>query len=88
MVVRMARVAVLLVGDFWRGRDFDFVTSGPNLSEAWRKKIEPNIERERTKETALLAMGWIVLRSWQSELRRDVQEAVDRIEVAAVMALR
>lgn len=75
------RVAVFVDGDFWHGRNWE--TLQPRLSsEAWVRKIQRTIERDAMQGAALAEAGWTVLRFWETDLKRDIGAAVDRVLVA------
>ena len=43
----------------------------------WRHKLDTNVERDRTTDTALTQAGWTVIRIWEHE---DAATAADRVE--------
>lgn len=77
IVVRDARVAVFVDGDFWHGRAFD--TWRLKLSEKWEAKIAANIARDRRNRKALRADGWKVVRIWERQVKSDAARCVRRI---------
>jgi DNA mismatch endonuclease, patch repair protein len=86
LVFRRARVVVFADGDFWHGRDLTSrlakLASGHNAAY-WLAKIEGNAARDRRINAKLAALGWTVLRFWESEIKRDVHRIVR--EIAAVV---
>jgi DNA mismatch endonuclease, patch repair protein len=71
------RVAVFVDGAFWHGHPS---RHRPGRSgRYWDDKIARNVERDRRNDAALTADGWIVLRVWDFEVRRDVTAVVERI---------
>lgn len=80
IVFTRAKVAVFVDGGFWHGHDFEMWKH--KLQPFWKAKIERNIERDRENDDALRAMGWQVLRVWQHEIERNLDDAVDRIAIA------
>jgi DNA mismatch endonuclease (patch repair protein) len=83
------RVAVFCDGDFWHGRDLakriKKLAVGHN-APYWTAKIRTNVERDGRQKTSLEDAGWVVLRFWESEIRRD--PAVIAARVADVVARR
>lgn len=77
IVIRDARVAVFVDGDFWHGREFD--TWRLKLSEKWEAKIAANIARDRRNRKALRADGWKVVRIWERQVKADAARCVRRI---------
>jgi DNA mismatch endonuclease (patch repair protein) len=77
-----ARIAVFCDGDFWHGKNWPArrtkLARGAN-SAYWLAKIAANMARDRATNAGLVAAGWRVLRFWESDIRRDVEEIVNRI---------
>ena len=48
----------------------------------WIPKIERNIERDRDVNEYLSNEGWIVLRFWGNEIKKDASKCADIIESA------
>ncbi len=66
-------------GAFWHGHpDYYWGQSG----EFWNRKIARNRERDKRVDTELAELGWLVLRLWDFEVERDIDECVLRIQVA------
>jgi DNA mismatch endonuclease (patch repair protein) len=86
------RLAVFVDGEFWHGIQWQkrglarleeqFVDNP--AKEYWIAKITRNINRDRAATSALLDAGWTVLRFWEGDVRRDVEQCV----AAIVKALR
>jgi DNA mismatch endonuclease (patch repair protein) len=71
------RVAVFVDGAFWHGHPSRHRPgrSGPY----WDKKIEGNVARDRQIDVALRSAGWVVVRIWDFEVRRELPRAVERV---------
>lgn len=77
------KVAVFCDSEFWHGHDWekrkhDFKSH----QEFWIPKIERNISRDKEVTEKLESEGWIVLRFWGNEIKKDVIECADIIEKA------
>ena len=77
------KVAVFCDSEFWHGHDWekrkhDFKSH----QEFWIPKIERNISRDKEVTEKLESEGWIVLRFWGNEIKKDVIECADIIERA------
>lgn len=77
------KVAVFCDSEFWHGYNWetqqeDFTTN----REFWIDKIERNIQHDKEVTSRLRDEGWIVLRFWGKELRRDISSCADLIEAA------
>lgn len=51
-------------------------------SEYWRAKILRNVERDNENNKQLFALGWTVVRIWESEIKKNVNVCVSIIEKA------
>jgi DNA mismatch endonuclease (patch repair protein) len=82
LVFRRRRVAVFIDGDFWHGRDWPKrkrrIAEGHNAAY-WKAKIEYNMERDYRNTRQLEHDGWCVLRLWETDIRGNLEEAVDRV---------
>jgi len=78
-----ARVVVFCDGDFWHGRDLiqrlTKLEKGHN-APYWVRKIWTNFERDRQHDRALVEVGWLVVRLWESVILRDPEAAAELIE--------
>ena len=74
LVIARHRVVVFCDGDFWHGRKWSKrkgkLAEGWNASY-WVAKIERNRQRDRQVTRVLRALGWTVVRVWESDVRRD-----------------
>lgn len=92
IVFPKARVVVFVDGDYWHGRVL--IDGGPDALETkvgrlaepsrtyWRDKFTRRVQRDRDITAALRSKGWLVLRFWESDLRKDVDPAARRIATA------
>ena len=74
------RVAVFVDGAFWHGHPSAFTPgkSGPY----WDAKIRGNMERDAKHNAALRDLGWTVLRFWDFEIHRSLDQCVGAIRAA------
>jgi DNA mismatch endonuclease, patch repair protein len=71
------RVAVFVDGAFWHGHPSRHT---PGRSGAyWDTKIAANVARDRHVDCELREAGWLVVRVWDFEVRRDVAAVVGDI---------
>ena len=75
-----ARVAVFVDGKFWHGHPSAYRPG--QHGEYWDTKIARNIERDRTADAELAAMGWMVIRFWDFEVRKQLDDCLARVEAA------
>ena len=74
------RIAVFCDSSFWHGRDFDTKTPVDTNHEYWEKKIRRNMERDQEVNQQLKAMGWTVLRFWDVEINKHLDECVKTVK--------
>lgn len=74
------RVAVFVDGCFWHGcpRHAPARFRGPN-AERWAAKLATNRARDQRIDGELAEAGWRVIRVWECEVRRGVDEAARRV---------
>lgn len=76
------RVAVFCDGDFWHGRELERrlerLAKGHN-APYWMAKITANVARDQRNTAALEAEGWVVVRLWESDIKRDPEECARQI---------
>ncbi|MFA6383504.1 MAG: very short patch repair endonuclease [Parcubacteria group bacterium] len=72
------KIAIFIDGDFWHG--YNFAKNKKRLPKKyWLKKIENNIKRDRKNRAKLRREGWKVLRIWEHEIKKNLENAVDKI---------
>lgn len=87
LIFRRERVAVFADGDFWHGRylaDRIVRLANGHNGEYWIRKIQSNVARDRRVRRQLNAIGWRVLRVWESDIHANIERVTTRI-VGAVM---
>lgn len=77
------KIAVFCDSEFWHGynweeRKKDFKSH----QEFWIPKIERNINRDIEVTSKLESEGWIVIRFWGKEIKRNTVKCADIIEKA------
>lgn len=82
-----ARLVVFVDGDFWHGgqyqkrgfRSLEEQFEGSPSAPYWVGKITRNMERDAATNRRLKTMGWRVIRVWESELKAELGDCVERI---------
>jgi DNA mismatch endonuclease (patch repair protein) len=78
IVFPKARIAVFCDGDYWHGHNWalrgmkNLEEELARYSEFWANKIRHNVQRDKEVNRQLIALGWQVLRIWESEIHKDV----------------
>jgi DNA mismatch endonuclease (patch repair protein) len=86
IVFTKAKIAIFCDGDYWHGHNWalrgmkDLEEELSRYSEFWIKKIRRNIQRDEEVNRQLTALGWRVIRIWESAVKADVGNCVAFIE--------
>jgi len=75
------RVAVFVDGCFWHSCPECFVAPTSNTAY-WGPKLARNRERDQQTTDALTRTGWTVVRLWEHEIEKCMDEAVARVRGA------
>ena len=77
------KVAVFVDSEFWHGKDWEVRKNDiKSHRDFWIPKIERNMERDGEVNEALKAEGWLVLRFWGGEIKKDAAACADTVEEA------
>ena len=77
------KVAVFCDSEFWHGYNWDERKKDfKSNQDFWIPKIERNIERDKEVNEKLKSEGWLVLRFWGKEIKKETKKCADRIENA------
>ena len=72
------KIAVFVDGCFWHKCPKCFRLPNSN-KEYWSKKIQKNTERDKKINQILESKGWKVLRVWEHEIKKNPEDAINRI---------
>lgn len=81
-----AHVAVFCDGDFWHGHNWalrGLSSVEEELAEYkpfWRDKITRNIERDKQVNSLLDEEGWLVMRFWESDVRKNPERIAKKVQ--------
>lgn len=76
------KIAIFVDGDFWHARGHQD-SPGEQVAtnkEYWQKKLARNVERDKDVTDELTELGWLVLRFWESDIKKDLAGCVKIIE--------
>ena len=83
VVFKGRKIAVFVESEFWHGKDYP---NGRNIPKAnndyWVKKIERNIARDKEVNQTLKESGWIVIRIWSKDLKKNISGCADIVQEA------
>lgn len=87
IVLTKYKIAIFCDGEFFHGKDWstqkERIQQGNN-PEYWISKIERNMARDEEINKELLHLGWIVLRFWGQEIKKDAISCINEIENAII----
>ena len=75
------KIAIFVDGDFWhaRGHEQDPGKQVATNKEFWKKKLARNVERDKEVNDQLTQQGWLVLRFWESDIKKDIDGVIAEI---------
>ncbi len=81
LVFNNGKVAVFCDSEFWHGYDWenrkeDFKSN----REFWIPKIERNMERDKEVNEILKSQGWVVIRFWGKQIKKETAACADIVE--------
>lgn len=80
IVITKYKIAVFCDSDYWHGYDWENRSRRIKSNrDYWIPKIERNMKRDKEVTEALERDGWLVLRFWEWQIRRQLDECVEDI---------
>ena len=78
--LRRLKIAIFADSEFWHGKNW-FIRKHQHKSniEFWYKKIEGNILRDRFVNEELTSAGWLVLRFWGQDIKRNAKACAAKV---------
>ena len=68
------------VSDYWHGYDWENRNQRIKSNrDYWVPKIERNMERDREVTSALQSEGWLVIRFWEWQIKKHLDECVEEV---------
>lgn len=83
IVLTKYKVAIFCDSEFWHG--YDWANKKNEIKsnrQFWIDKIESNIRRDEKVTEELEHQGWIVLRFWGKEIKKNLDNCIQKIEEA------
>ena len=75
------KIAVFCDGELWHGKDWENTKDTIKTNrDFWIPKIEKNIKKDNINEKTLESMGWIVLRFWGRDIKKNIADCVNEIK--------
>ncbi len=75
------KIAVFVDGDFWHARGHQDAPGEQvdTNKDFWKKKLARNVERDKEVNDQLTQQGWLVLRFWESDIKKDIDGVIAEI---------
>ena len=81
IVFKGKKLAIFADSEFWHGKQLLEGKYIPKTNtEFWVKKITRNIDRDKEVNKKLESEGWIILRFWETDIRKNVSACADTVE--------
>jgi DNA mismatch endonuclease (patch repair protein) len=75
------KIAVFCDGELWHGKGWGTRKESIKTNrDYWIPKIERNMARDNENEKKLESMGWVVIRFWGKEIKKNLIECVSQIK--------
>lgn len=76
------KLAVFIDSEFFHGKDWEIRKHEiKSNQDFWHKKIERNIERDKEVNEFLFNSGWKVVRFWDKQVTKNLDDCVSKIIV-------
>lgn len=80
IVINKKKVVIFIDGEFWHGYNWQEKKSKIKSNrEYWIKKIEKNMERDIKNSFLLQGMGYTVIRFWEQEIKKNIDDCTTKI---------
>lgn len=80
IVITKHKIAIFCDSDYWHGYDWENRNQRIKSNrEYWIPKIERNIARDTQVNEMLAMQGWTVLRFWEWQIRKNLDDCVETI---------
>ncbi|MBS1536194.1 MAG: DNA mismatch endonuclease Vsr [Bacteroidetes bacterium] len=83
LTFKKMKIAIFVDSEFWHGKDWEIRKSDHKSNvEFWHSKIERNIERDKEVNLQLTNQGWKILRFWGKEIKSNLKQCINSIEIS------
>jgi len=80
--IKKYKLAIFIDGEFWHGYNWqERKTKLKSNRGFWIPKIERNMQRDREVNQQLEAMGFMVFRFWESEIKNNLNTCINDVIV-------
>lgn len=81
IAITKCRIAIFVDGDFWHAKGHQD-NPGEQIRtniDFWQHKLKNNVERDKQVNEQLTEMGWLVLRFWESDIKKNLDQCVQEV---------
>ena len=78
IVLTKYKIAIFCDGEFWHGKTFERCDVTTNV-KFWHDKIRRNMERDLENTIELRDNGWTVLRFWETDIKKHLEDCVAEV---------
>ena len=82
IAITKSKIAVFCDSSFWHGRDYDLKKPIDTNHEYWDAKIRRNIIRDKEVNLMMKELRWQVLRFWDTDINRNLDECIQIVKNA------
>ncbi len=81
IVLIRQKIAIFVDGDFWHAKGHQDQPGEQIKSHQkyWKPKLKRNVERDKEVNDMLTELGWMVLRFWESDVKKNLDSCVKEI---------
>ena len=80
IVLMKYKIAIFCDSSFFHGKDYETRKKPETNPGFWKKKIERNMEHDTEVNRQLFMLGWGVIRFWDYEINRHLNECVKTVK--------
>lgn len=86
LTFKKLKIAIFVDSEFFHGKDWENQKNRFKTNrEFWQKKIERNMQRDIEVSNYLMEQGWTVIRFWSSEIKKNLEECIAKIQTEIVL---
>lgn len=89
LILPKYKTVVFVDGDFWHG--FNWKVRKEKIKtnkEYWLPKIERNIQRDSEVTAHWQSLGWMVVRFWEHQIRKDADKCVEELRKRLIVPIK
>ncbi len=80
------KVVIFVHGCYWHRHDCGRAFLPKTNSDFWQSKFLRNIQRDEENYLLLASMGWKVLILWECEIRKNVDDCIEKVKNLLALA--